>query len=118
MRLDLGLGNHFEALSSPLAGEMARQVRMRGLGLGAAALGRWDDARLPIPPDLVYAEAARLRTSHGLLARSFFAGFDSETELATVLQSARQRIAYWQSQPDAVLEAALCRLQAVARRRE
>jgi hypothetical protein len=92
----------------------SRQVRDAGLRFGFGGLARAGDDALPVPPDMVYAQYARLGASTAWLARSFFAGgqpLDIAAEIATL----RARLAFWTAQPDADLAAMRDRLAARVR---
>jgi hypothetical protein len=99
LALSIGGQERFSMLLSPLLEEAAEQIHAAGLPLGIAGIGRFDDASLPISPDLIYAELARLGSTSTLLARSFVRGEDG-SGLARDVALARERLRYWSTRPD------------------
>jgi 2-keto-3-deoxy-L-rhamnonate aldolase RhmA len=71
LHLQFGLANHFEMLVSPVVDMLAEEVRGAGLPLAIGGLAHPDDALLPVPPDLVYAQYPRLGATGAWVARSF-----------------------------------------------
>jgi hypothetical protein len=103
LRLSTGTGSPFEIVASDMMATVAEQVLARGCAFGFGGLARVGDAGLPVPPDLVIAQHARLGSTSAWLARSFFAAgadrFDINEEVARV----RERLAFWTAQtPDAL----------------
>ena len=109
---DCRLETGFEFLCSPLMEAIANTVRARGKRLGIGGLARWDDDSLPVRPDLVYAQHARLGASAAWLARSFLVGL-TPTELGDAVATARTRLDYWARQPPEALEGARAALARV-----
>ncbi len=116
LALSLGVSNRFEVLACELVEKVCETIVDAGLGLGIGAIGRLDDSRMPIPPDLVYSRYVRLGASAALIARSFAPAHASRTELARQLAASRARLRWWQSCDQDTLAAAdraFC--QAIAR---
>jgi hypothetical protein len=103
LALALGLRNRFEFFLSPAAERIAQAAADAGLRLGVGGIGRLSDTALPIPPDLVYAQHARLRVTAALISRSFLA---TGCDLGAELRQARERLAWWARRPPAELERA------------
>ena len=90
----LGLPSRFSVLGSDLIETVAEASHRHGRGFGFFGIARPDDASLPVPADLVYAEQARLGATHFILARSFGA---TPQNIAVELDRARARFATWHS---------------------
>jgi hypothetical protein len=103
LSLSMGAVSPFEIVASDMMATVAARVLARGCAFGFGGLARIGDGTLPVPPDLVIAQHARLGSTSAWLARSFFgdapAGIDIAGEVATL----RDRIAYWMRQPPDVL---------------
>ncbi len=117
---DLGLPSHFAVLCTTLIETVAGQVRDAGLGFGFGGVAHPDDMALPIAPDLIYAQYARLGANAAWLSRSFFRHAGAR-ELAGALVRLRVRLAAWQEASPAELDrqhralaAAVARLPAPA----
>ena len=93
LALSLGLRNRFALLATPLLEDIAARVHAAGLPLGIGGLGRLGDTSVPVAPDLVYAQHARLGASSALIARTFLGGDD----LAAEVRRARARLAHWRA---------------------
>jgi hypothetical protein len=106
LHLDLGLDSPFEILGSELFAAAAAQVRRAGLRFGFGGVTCPDDADLPVPPDLVLAQYARLGASAAWIARSFLRGGAGAATVAPRLAALRTRLAWWFAQPPAVLDEA------------
>ena len=92
----LGLPSRFSVLGSSLIETVAEAAHRYGRGFGFFGIARPDDASLPVPADLVYAEQARLCATNFILARSFGA---TPQNIAAELDRARARLAAWRSCP-------------------
>ena len=92
----LGLATRFSVLGSDLIETIAEAAHRHGRGFGFFGLARPDDATLPVPADLVYAEQVRLGATNFILARSFGA---TPQNLAGELNRARARLAAWATCP-------------------
>ncbi len=106
LALSLGVRNRFEVLVSEAVQRVCETLRGAGFRLGIGAIGRLDDGRLPIPPDLVYSRYARLGASAALVARSFAASDASGDELAHQIAASRARIRWWQERDQVAVAAA------------
>jgi hypothetical protein len=109
LALSLGEPNRFALLTTPLLEDVALRVHAAGLPLGIGGIGRLDDASLPLPPDLIYAQHARLGAVGALIARTFLA---PGVELAAEVQRTRERLAYWRACGEDELAAATDALRA------
>jgi 2-keto-3-deoxy-L-rhamnonate aldolase RhmA len=118
LALSLGLPSRWLALADGAVAEAGRRVREAGLRFGLGGIARVDDADLPVPADLVYAEHARTGSTAALVSRSFLAG-GAGADLAGEVARARARLADWRRRDPAELEAAheeLCRRARLAAR--
>lgn len=88
----LQLPTRFSVLGSGLIETIAEAAHRHGRGFGFFGIARPDDASLPVPADLVYAEQVRLGATHFVLARSFGA---TPQNIAVELDRARARLATW-----------------------
>ncbi len=103
LRLQFGVANHFEVLASPLLDALAAEVRRAGLPLAVGGLARADDTRLPVAPDLVYAQYPRLGATGAWVSRSFFQGTPPGWELVPAIAALRRRLDEWaQASPQAL----------------
>ncbi len=84
--------SRFSVLGSGLIDAVAEAAHRHGRGFGFFGIARPDDASLPVPADLVYAEQARLGATNFILARSFGA---TPQNIAVELDRARARLATW-----------------------
>jgi 2-keto-3-deoxy-L-rhamnonate aldolase RhmA len=90
----LGYPTRFNVLGSALIETVAESAHRHGRGFGFFGIARPDDASLPVPADLVYAEQVRLGATNFVLARSFGA---TQENIAEGLDRARARLATWRS---------------------
>jgi len=111
LQLSLALTNPFEIVVSDRMQAIAECVRGAGLRFGFGGLARVDDTSLPIPPDLIVAQYARLGASSAWLARSFFRGITA-SEVGPAVRALRERLRYWAVQPPAALSGQRERLAA------
>jgi hypothetical protein len=79
LRLQLGVGNHFEVLASPLLDGLAHEV--------------------PVSPDLVYAQFPRLDATGAWLSRSFFNGTPPGWDFGEAVVAMRRRLTEWAAAP-------------------
>jgi len=97
LALSMGLRNRFELLESPELERVSAVVRGAGLRLGIGGIGRLGDASLPIAPDLLYAQYARLGSSCALLSRGYTAGFQARPTMRGQISASRRRLDYWRT---------------------
>jgi 2-keto-3-deoxy-L-rhamnonate aldolase RhmA len=107
LALSLGLPNRWLALAGDRLSAAADAVRAAGKRFGFGGIGAVDDAALPIPSDLIYAEYARLGATAALVARAF----PLDGDLAAAVTTARARLARWRSADAATLAAAHAELE-------
>ena len=103
LRLSTGVDNPFEPVASDMMAVVAHQVLERGCAFGFGGLPRVGDTALPVPPDLVIAQHARLGSTSAWLSRSFFGEHPDTIDLADEVSRLRNRIRYWMNQPTDVL---------------
>lgn len=108
----LGLTSHFELVVSPLFEAAAACVRAAGVRFGFGGVTAPDDAGLPVPPDLVLAQYARLDAEAAWLSRSFVRASRLD-DLAARVAAVRARDAWWRAQSAERLEGARRELAAV-----
>lgn len=106
LRLQFEVGNHFEALASPLVDMLAAEVLRTGRPLGIGGVARVDDTALPIAPDLIYAQYPRLGATSAWIARKFLVGPERGTDFAADIRALRDRLTDWGQQPAEELERA------------
>lgn len=95
LSLALGLANRFCVYLHPAVRKAGHTVRAAGRRLGIGGLARVGDDRLPIPPDLIYAQYPRLGATSALLSRAFLASSHGPVELASEICLARSRLRHW-----------------------
>jgi 2-keto-3-deoxy-L-rhamnonate aldolase RhmA len=110
LQLSLKLASPFEAVVSDLMEAAARRIRAAGLVLGLGGVARAGDSALPVDPELVYAQHARLGSTAAWLARSFDPPEADAAALAREVARLRARLAFWAAQPAPALEAMRMRL--------
>ncbi|HYH58132.1 MAG TPA: aldolase/citrate lyase family protein [Thermoleophilaceae bacterium] len=93
LALSLGLRNRWLVLADDLAVDAGRVIRAAGKAFGLGGVGR-PDSKVPISPDLIYAEYARTGATGALVSRSFFRGGEAD-DLAATVALVRDRIAEW-----------------------
>ena len=103
LALALGLSHRFAVLLDPALERVARSVADAGLAFGVGGIGRATDTGLPISPDLIYAQYARLGATAALISRSFLA---TECDVAAEVRRARERLAWWAQRPRSEIDAA------------
>jgi hypothetical protein len=103
LHLALGLSSHFELVASDLLARIAHTVRNAGIRFGFGGVARVDDDSLPVPPDLVLAQYARLHATSAWLSRSFFRGLQPH-QIAPAVHALRHRLAYWRHQSPNTLD--------------
>lgn len=98
--LSLGLENHFELLGSRLMDFLSEVVIEAGIPFGFGGIGRVGDERLPMPPDLIYAQYPRLKADRALVSRVFLTPDHTRLNLKYEVESFRHRIDEWYNSPD------------------
>lgn len=108
LHLGIGLGTHFELLVSDVMPSLAETVRRSGIPFGFGGVARFNDSKLPISSDLIYAEYARLGATRALVSRAFTSHNvgDNGLDLAEEVKICRERIDYWSEQEEVILERA------------
>jgi hypothetical protein len=112
--LSLGLKNHFELLVSPLLEMLSQQVLRRGVPFGFGGVGRLGDTRLPVSPDLNYAQYPRLHADRALVSRVFLTPDYRELDLAAEVANLRRRLDEWASAPEAEIQKSRAKLREIA----
>ncbi len=95
LALSIGASNRFEVLDSALVERLSVAVRSAGLRFGVGGIGRVGDERLPVPPDLIYAQYARLGATAALLSRAFTDNPRVDGELRREVARSRERLSHW-----------------------
>lgn len=103
LRLSANVHSPFEIVASDLMAAVADRVRERGCAFGFGGLARVGDETLPVPPDLVIAQHARLGSTSAWLARSFFGPEPQRLDLGQEVIRLRDRLSFWMRQPPGVL---------------
>jgi citrate lyase beta subunit len=115
LRLDLGVQNHFEVLVSPLMDTIASEVRKTTLALSVGGVARVDDPSLPVAPDLILAQFARLGATGAWISRSFFDSVPPDWDFGKAISSVRERLSGWASASPEAWERARDELAEAAR---
>jgi hypothetical protein len=119
LSLALGVRQRFRLLVDDRLEQAARSAIASGARIGLGGIARHNDARLPVPPDLVYAQHARLGSRAALIARSFLSGIGAGPAfLEIAIAAARRRLAWWAARPEPQLAAARDALAAALERTE
>jgi HpcH/HpaI aldolase/citrate lyase family len=112
--LDLGLANRFLALTHELTDHVADRVRAAGRRFGIGGIGRVSDTDVPVAPDLIYAQYARLGATAALVSRAFLRPDPAAVDLVGEVALARRRLARWFHRPQHELLRARDELTAAA----
>ncbi|HEY8217506.1 MAG TPA: aldolase/citrate lyase family protein [Acidimicrobiia bacterium] len=99
----LGLTNRFASIISEEAEHIAAAARFARRPFSIAGIAAVDDTRLPVRPDLVYAQFARLGATGAVLGRVFV---DAPGPMTEKVSAVRRRLAEVRRWPDADLDAA------------
>ncbi len=100
LHLSLGLKNHFELLGSRLMDFISEVVIESGIPFGFGGIGRVGDERLPMPPDLIYAQYPRLRADRALVSRVFLTPDYTKLNLKYEFDMFRHRMDEWYNSSD------------------
>jgi 2-keto-3-deoxy-L-rhamnonate aldolase RhmA len=103
LALSCGMANRFNVLDSELTERVAACVLQAGWRLGIGAIGSVGDSSLPIAPDLVYAQYARLGSSAALISRVFLDGCSDEGRFREAIARSRAHLAHWRGASGAEL---------------
>ena len=114
MALALRLPNRFSVVVSEEMTDAAAACHAAGVRFGFGGLGRVQDEGLPISPDLLYAQYARLGGTAALVSRAFLAPDPERVDLCAEVAASKERLAYWFSRPRAELDAARDELRRAA----
>lgn len=98
--LSIRLKSHFELLGSKFMDFLSEVVVEAGIPFGFGGIGRVVDERLPMPPDLVYAQYPRLRADQALVSRVFVTPDYTKLNLKYEVDSFRHRMNEWYNSPD------------------
>jgi 2-keto-3-deoxy-L-rhamnonate aldolase RhmA len=107
LAISMGYRTRFGPIADGWIERISRVAHKHGIGFAFLGFARLSNSTsLAVSPDLVLAEYVRHRVRWGLFARTFAAAPESfGDELARV----RERLAWWQSQPQAALDEAHAR---------
>ena len=109
--LDMKLSNHFEVLTSGLLDMLAQIMSETTIPFGFAGIGRVNDARLPIPSDLIYAQYPRLGATRALVSRVFYSPDFRSLDLTAEVHAARAALNRWHTASQEDQQAALIALR-------
>jgi hypothetical protein len=115
LHLDLGLKNHFELLRLEFMNMLSEVVHRAGLPFGFGGIGRVKDERLPMPPDLVYAQYPRLGADRALVSRVFVSPDYTKLNLIREVAVFRSRMDEWYKRPEQELARARDALWEIAK---
>jgi hypothetical protein len=110
LRLQLGVANHFEVLTSPIIDGVCEVMRRDGRPFSIGGVARAGDAGMPIPSELVYAQYPRLGATGGLLTRAFVKDLPLP-DLPAAVAALRQGLSAWALEDSGALEAARAELE-------
>lgn len=113
--LSLGLQNHFELFRYTFMNFLADVVHGAGIPFGFGGIARFQDDRLPMPADLVYAQYARLKGDRALVSRVFVTPDYTKLDLKREVAAFRLRMDEWYERPEADLIRARDQLWEIAR---
>jgi len=99
LRLSMNLRG-LELVSSPLMSTIARIVKDSGKRFSFGGLGRYDDATLPLDPDILYAQYPRLGATGAWLSRSFFRNPPAHWTVKDGVKALRARLSFWAAQSE------------------
>ena len=99
LHLSLGIGSHFELLTSSIMDWLSQTVRDAGIPFGFGGVGRHDDDSLPIPANLLYAQYPRLHADRALVSRVFVSPDYRALDLPAEVALFRSRINHWFGAP-------------------
>ena len=112
LHISLGFAT-FSQSPSDRMNTIACRVREAGIRFGFGGVARVDDGSLPVPPDLIYAQYARLGATSAWLSRSFYRNIEPD-EIGPAVHALRERLRYWPQQATPTLNAQREELAAVA----
>ncbi len=115
LALSLGLRNRFEVLESSELQRVSSAVLQAGLRLGIGGIGRLGDHSVPIAPDLLYAQYARLGSSCALLSRGYVAGPQGGAAMRRQIMISRSRLEHWRCAGPEAIETAHRQFRAALR---
>jgi len=98
--LDMKLKNHFEILKYDFMNMLSKTVHEAGIPFGFGGIARVNDARLPIPSDLVYAQYPRLQADRALVSRVFVMPDYTKLDLPREVAAFRSRMDEWYKCPE------------------
>ena len=104
MHLGMGLATHFEVLVSDFMDTLAKTIHDAGIPFGFGGVGRAGDQGLPISPDILYAQYARLRGTRALVSRVFTSPDPETVDFKTEIPKVRKALAFWWAQDRDVLD--------------
>jgi hypothetical protein len=104
MHLGMGLATHFEVLVSEFMDTLSKTIRDAGIPFGFCGVGRTADQGLPISPDSIYAQYARLGGTRALVSRVFTAPDPDQVDFKREIKLVRERLDHWGKQDSAKLD--------------
>lgn len=106
LHLSLGLGSHFEVITTDFMSTLSEAVRLAGIPFGFGGIGRVGDESLPISSDLVYAQYPRLKATRAMVSRVFLGPDPERIDMAYETDRFRSRMDYWHARSAEELDAA------------
>jgi hypothetical protein len=100
LHLELRMRSHFEVLVSPLMRQVSQCVRAAGIGFGFGGIGRVEDASLPVPSELIYAQYPFYQADRALVSRVFLAPDHRVLDLAAEVAAFRRSMSFWAEQTE------------------
>ena len=103
LAIDTASKNRFSLLCSDWMGHICEIPKRFEIPFGLGGIARVVDGGVPMPPDLIYAQYARLGARCAVISRSFTNDI-SPDQLGFELAKSKVRIDYWFSQSKEVLQ--------------
>ncbi len=110
LHLDLKLRSHFELLCSDLLDRMADIAHAADMPFGFGGVARPIDLTLPIDPQLIYSQLARLGANRTLISRSFTNTMGPEHNFTDEVAATRKALTAWHKAGNAEQELARARI--------
>jgi len=103
LRLSMRRASIFDFFIDGTLDQLAAAARKARLPFGCGGLARLSDSKLPVRPDLIMAQQARLQVNRALLGRSFRGFFEEDRAhwrlLEKEVESLRARYRVWRGKP-------------------
>ena len=116
LALELRVSGPMELAASDLMRHLSAEIRGAGIRFGFGGVAGRHTRGLPVPPDLLLARQAALKSQSAWLARSFFGPVPQPAGMKADIRRLRDRLRYWLAQPAEITDRAARRLDRVLQR--